>query len=98
MWMEDPMSEDFRLTSINHQVGNALNPNPPEGYDATMDAMQHQLMREQHDFYEAQQRYANHQPQGDSQPDFLDQIFGLCMFLFVVGFLVYAAVGAVFGD
>jgi hypothetical protein len=97
--MERPMSdEQFRYNSINHQVGNALNPNPPEGYDPTMDAMQHQLMREQHDFYMQQQQYANHQPQGDSQPDFLDRIFGLCMLIFVLGFVVYAAVGAAFGN
>lgn len=89
------MSDDFRFTSINHQVGNALNPNPPEGYDPTMDAMQHQLMREQHDFYTNQQ--AQYAPvQGDSQPDFLDMIFGLCMVLFVLGFIVYAVADAIF--
>jgi hypothetical protein len=95
MWMEQPMPDDFRFTSINHQVSNALNPNPPEGYDPTMDAMQHQLMREQHDFYTQQSQQA-HQPQEGGQPDFLDRIFGLCMVIFVLGFVVYAAVDAIF--
>jgi hypothetical protein len=54
--------DKFGLESINHQVGNALNPNPPEGYDPTLDAMQHQLMREQHDFYTQQQHGGQGQP------------------------------------
>jgi hypothetical protein len=52
----------FGLESISHQVGNAVNPAPPEGYDPTLDAQQHQLMREQHDFYTQQQYGA---PAGD---------------------------------
>jgi hypothetical protein len=51
--METLMTDNFHITSAIHQTANALN--PPEGYDPTMDAMQHQLMREQHDFYTNQQ-------------------------------------------
>jgi hypothetical protein len=62
MWMEYPMADDFHLTSAIHQTANALN--PPEGYDPTMDAMQHQLMREQHDFYTSQQAMQSTPPGG----------------------------------
>lgn len=50
------MPDDFRFTSAIHQTANALN--PPENYDPTLDAMQHQLVREQHDFYTQQQSNA----------------------------------------
>jgi hypothetical protein len=56
--------DKFGMESLNHQVGNTLNPTPPEGFDPTADALEHQLQREQHDFY-TQQQYGSAPTGGD---------------------------------
>jgi hypothetical protein len=81
------MPDDFRFTSITHQVGNALN--PPEGYDPTADAMAHQLAREQHDFYTQQQQYASTPPGGhDFSWAGIKQAAGVVVFIMVLGMIL----------
>ncbi|RZU35915.1 hypothetical protein EV284_3398 [Streptomyces sp. BK022] len=52
----------FGMENIVHQVGETMN--PQSGVDPTMSAQQHQLMREQHDFYMQQQSMGGQSFQG----------------------------------